>query len=82
MPYIKGERRLVVDDVLQLMVDAGIKADGDLNYLLYKYCKYHIKPSYNSYKNYCAELRQCATEIERRILANYEDKKAKENGDV
>ena len=82
MPYIKGERRLVVDDVLQLMVDAEIKADGDLNYLLYKYCKYHITPSYNNYKNFCGELRQCATEIERRILAKYEDEKRDDNGDV
>lgn len=82
MPYIKGERRLVMDDVLQLMVEAEIKADGDLNYLLYKYCKYHIKPSYNNYKNFCGELRQCATEIERRILAKYEDNAITKNGDV
>jgi hypothetical protein len=60
----------------------NVKADGDLNYILFKYCKYHIKHSYNSLKNFCGELRQCATEIERKILANYENKKIEENGDV
>lgn len=82
MPYIQNERRLIVDNIVQLMKDAEIKANGDLNYILYKYCKYYIEPSYNNYKNFCAELRQCATEIERRILANYEDEKIAENGDV
>ena len=28
-----------------------------------------ITPSYNNYKNFCGELRQCATEIERRTGA-------------
>jgi len=64
------------------MQKIGIKANGDLNYILFKYCKYHIEPSYNNYKNYCGELRQCATEIERRLLGSYEDFKIKENGDV
>ena len=64
------------------MMQADVKADGDLNYILFAYCKWYVEPSYNNYKNFCAELRQCATEIERRILAPYEDLKIKENGDV
>jgi len=68
--------------VLSAMIHTQVKADGDLNYVLYKYCKESVVSSYNNYKNYIAELRQCATEIERRILAPYEDKKLEENGDV
>ena len=82
MPYIEKIKRPLMDMVLKAMIDAGVNADGDLNYILYKFCKEEIIPSYNNYKNFCGELRQCATEIERRILAPYEDKKIKENGDV
>jgi len=82
MPYIKQTRRNQVDSVVAKMEEVQIKADGDLNYILYKFCKRNIKPSYNNFKNYCAELRQCVTEIERRILAEYEDECIKKNGDV
>jgi len=82
MPYIKPERRIWLDRVVQFLKTIDIKADGDLNYILYKYCKYYIKPSYNNYKNYLGELQRAITEIERRILAPYEDEKIQENGDI
>ncbi|MCF7835629.1 MAG: hypothetical protein K9M15_00705 [Candidatus Marinimicrobia bacterium] len=82
MPYIHKDGRPRMDAVVQAMTKAGVKADGDLNYILFKFCKNQVPPSYNNYKNFCGELRQCATEIERRILAKYEDEKIKENGDV
>ena len=82
MPYIKRDERNKMDRIVDLMALLGVEANGDLNYILYKFCKYCIEPSYNNYKNFCGELRQCATEIERRILAKYENKKITENGDV
>ena len=82
MPYIKQELRPNLDEVVEAMENACICANGDLNYVLYAFCKRHITPSYNSYKNFCGELRQCATEIERRIIGPYEDIKIEENGDV
>jgi hypothetical protein len=82
MPYIKQENRSKLDKIVADMWYAGIQANGDLNYLLYAFCKRGVEPSYNNYKNYCGELRQCATEIERRILGPYEDEKIAENGDV
>jgi hypothetical protein len=82
MPYIKQEAREKLDQIVQLMHESDVVANGDLNYILYAYCKRHISPSYNNYKNFIGELNQCATEIERRILAPYEDEKIKENGDV
>jgi hypothetical protein len=27
-----------------------VKPDGDINYILFKYCVYYVKPSYNNYK--------------------------------
>lgn len=82
MPYIKKLRRKEVQPILISMKRHKVKADGDLNYILFKYCKDNIKPGYNTYKNFIGELRQCATEIERRILGPYEDTKIEENGDV
>jgi hypothetical protein len=82
MPYIEKSKRFAMDKIVKEMKKAGVEANGDLNYILYAFCKNFVKPSYNNYKNYCGELRQCATEIERRILAPYEDKKIEENGDV
>jgi hypothetical protein len=60
----------------------GVKADGDLNYILYAFCKRYIKPSYNNYKNFIGELSECSAEIRRRLLSDYETKKIEENGDV
>lgn len=83
MPYIGDRiRRAVLDSIVKKMKQYDILADGDLNYLLFAFCKRYVPPSYNNYKNFCGELRQCATEIERRLLGPYEDKKIKENGDV
>ena len=71
-----------MDLVVDMMVHAGVQVDGDLNYILYAFCKRHIKPSYNNYKNYLGELNEAAEEIRRRLLAPYEDQKILENGDV
>lgn len=82
MPYIKQHLRDTMDSVVEQMKKAGVIADGDLNYILFKYCKNHIEPSYNNYKNFLGELNEAAEEIRRRLLAPYEDKKIVENGDV
>lgn len=71
-----------MDKIVELMVILDVRVDGDLNYVLYAFCKREIPPSYKNYKNYCGELRQCATEIERKLLAPYEDLKEKERGSI
>lgn len=82
MPYINQAKRPDMDKIVRMMELNYVKADGDLNYILFAFCKRYVKPSYNNYKNFCGELRQCATEIERKILAPYEDSKIEQNGDV
>jgi hypothetical protein len=82
MPYVKQERRPYLDQVVDLMNILGVQANGDLNYILYKYCKDFIDPRYNNFKNYIGELHECAHEIRRRQLGPYEDSKIVENGDV
>lgn len=82
MPYIKEENRPDMDEIVDLMVKKGVKVNGDLNYILFKFAKYHITPSYNNYKNFNGELDEIRAEVRRRILAPYEDSKIIENGDV
>lgn len=82
MPYIIPEDRETMDEIVEHMRDNDVIADGDLNYILFAFCKRHVKPSYHNFKNFIGELRQCAAEIERRLLAPYEDMKIEQNGDV
>jgi hypothetical protein len=39
---------------------ADVKPNGDINYILFKCCKYHIKPSYNNYKKFMSEIYEAA----------------------
>ena len=82
MPYISPEKRSDMNKVVEAMKVVGVKADGDLNYILFKYCKETVPSSYNSIKNFLGELDECRAEIRRRLLAPYEDMKIEQNGDV
>ncbi len=82
MPYIEPSQRPFLDQLAKEMTAYNIRADGDLNYVLFAFCKRYVPRSYYSLKNYVAELRACATEIERSILGPYEDRKKIENGDI
>lgn len=82
MPYVKQNIREELNFVVENMKAMDVKPDGKLNYVLFKFCKDTIDPSYNNYKNFIAELEECAQEIRRRFLAPYEDQKIIENGDV
>ena len=81
MPYVHKDRRRVLDEIVDHMSD-HLLVNGDLNYVLYAFCLRHVTPSYNNYKNYIGELNETVAEIRRRILAEYEDEKIFENGDV
>lgn len=82
MPYVKQELRPFLDLIVKEMERHSIKANGDLNYVLFKYCKENVAPAYGNYKNFIGELNECAAEIRRRFLVPHEKKKIEENGDV
>ena len=69
-----------LDKIVESLKD--VEPKGDLNYLLFSYAKRNISPSYNNYKELIGELHCVITEIERRLLAPYEEIKIQENGDV
>jgi len=87
MPYIKDIfARKELDDVAQEFVKVGNKRFKDsivgfLNYFIFKLAKYYIH-DYASSQRFIGELECAKTEVYRRIIAPYEDKKIKENGDV
>lgn len=84
--------------LLEIAKDIDIQPNGDINYLLFKYCKYHVEPSYNNYKgfmgiiyrmmdnantdSYKNEFREAAEWIRIKLLIPYEEEKCKLNGDV
>ena len=79
---IEQERREQLEPIVELMIEKEIKVNGDLNYVLFKYCKFHVEPPYTSFKDFCGKLRRIARDIEKDILAPYEDEKERENGSV
>ena len=83
MPYIPDfVRRKALDALVELMKVLKIKADGDLNYVLFKYFKYEVTKGYASTKNYCAELTETAGQIREEFLYPYEKEKKEKNGDI
>ncbi|MCK9429009.1 MAG: hypothetical protein M0R17_03225 [Candidatus Omnitrophica bacterium] len=82
MPYIKSDiDRIHIDKIVESMKEV-VQPDGRLNYLLFKFCKDTISPSYQNYRNFIAELTECGAEIRRRFLAPYEEEQCRVNGDV
>lgn len=77
MPYLPQEER-----VTQIVA----KTPGQLNYVITKLCDYFITANGGvSYRivNEVIGILECAKlELYRRVLAEYEDKKRAENGDV
>lgn len=49
---------------LEAVKTAGAAPTGDLNYVLFKYGKYHIKPSYNNYKTYIGAICKAINKLE------------------
>ena len=85
MPYIKGGwKREELDRLAEQLLLTG-KITGNINYMLFKLCKLYIKESgesYAAYKNFIGELEMCKLELYRMLIAKYENKKKKENGNI
>jgi len=81
MPYIKKEDRARLDKLLDF---DGVNV-GELNFLITSLCKKYLQyagESYTVYNDIVGVLECAKLEMYRRKIANYEDKKIKENGDV
>jgi hypothetical protein len=56
----------------QLFQTLDVKPNGEINYILFKYCKYYIKPSYNNYKLYVGCLHDLIYKIETEKRGSFE----------
>lgn len=85
MPYIRKEARDDYDSVLRPLADwlEGVP-EGDLNYVLTRLIQAWLggRHTYSDYNAALGVLEAVKQEFYRRVVAPYEDKKIKENGDV
>jgi hypothetical protein len=89
MPYIKKERRQLLDAEITRIVNRLLDISavkGDVNYTITRIVLGALKPdagwSYQSLSDAVAALKDAATEVERRLLAPHEDGAKERNGDV
>ena len=82
MPYIKTNRRIVLDQHLEAAKPADV---GELNYVITQICRDFLSRSKALYADHNAVigvLESAKLEFYRRAVSPYEDRKIAENGDV
>lgn len=85
MPYLQEKDKLYYDSLLILLKRHAIETPGELNFLLTEVCKQAMNEksvNYTLLNGIMGALESCKQEFYRRIVAPYEDKKIKSNGDV
>jgi len=88
MPYIKKDKRLRYDIQLEILADLINEVPeeekaGVVNYVVTRIIhRVFQPPKYNTYNSAMGVLECIKQELYRRIIANYEDIKKNENGDV
>jgi len=84
MPYIKQDQRKEFDDALT-HIGNNVEDTGELNYCITVLLKHYLFLHGKSYKtiNDCIGVLEASKiEFYRRVVAEYEDIKIKENGDI
>jgi len=87
MPYIDQKSRKNIESELNALIQK-LKSiptkniDGNLNYCICQMLKELYTPSYYNYNRMMGVITCVQQEVYRRLVAPYEDKKIKENGDV
>lgn len=88
MPYIKKEIKQLLAEPLEPLANyfssASNKDPGHLNYVLTMITRFWLPedPRYADFNAAIGVLECAKQELYRRMVAPYEDKKVKENGDV
>ena len=89
MPYIDKDTRSLFDNKIDMLLNTLCDDDkfnpGELNYIIYRLLRGIVKRKgirYELLNALAGVLECCGIEFQRRVVAPYEDKKIKENGDV
>ena len=83
MPYIAGEKREKFDHSIEEL-QHKISDSGELNYVITRLIDNYLGPkiSYENLNTILGVLSAVDFEFKRRVVAPYENKKCKKNGDV
>ena len=85
MPYINKYDREGIDQYLD-EVSKNINSAGDLNYTITRLAHNYVErmggPRYSTYNAAIGVLECAKLELYRRQIADYEDQKIRENGDL
>ena len=90
MPYIPQEKRTIIDDKMKNITDHILHKDtttsiGEINYIITSLLNSYINKkqfNYDLCNNIIGVLECAKQELYRRVVAEYEDYKIQENGDV
>ena len=85
MPYIKQEDRKKYDYAIA-QIATELNGEGELNYIISKICHFFLAKQgitkYNDYNTVIGVLECAKLELQRQLVAPYEDKKIAENGHI
>lgn len=86
MPYIPEKERRPIDTVLADLIKY-VRTPGQFNYVISRLLEHFVWTDsagvgYAAMSRWRAAVTDAAEEFYRRVMAPYEDRKAKENGDV
>ena len=84
MPYIESKSRETLDSFIGRLSER-IVTPGELNYVITRLTLKHVQKHglcYSVLASVVGTLRLVCTEIEQRLVRDYEDGKINENGDV
>ena len=89
MPYIEQDKRKYYKKELEALCkklrDSELCSTGELNYLITKLCLVYLSKwrlKYHNVNKIMGVLSCVSQEFYRRVAAPYEDRKARENGDI
>ena len=85
MPYIREEKRMRHDGILESLKNFPAQDAGELNYIMSVVAGEYLKAkgvNYQTINDVVGALDGAKVEFQRRVVAPYEDKKIEENGDV
>ena len=83
MPYIKNEKRIPYNKMIDLLPE--IKTKGDLEYIVFSVMKKFMKTRafrYSTLHETVYAVQHCADEFRRRFLDKRENEARKTNGDI
>lgn len=82
MPYISQEQRRDFDSLFATMLLSFKPTSGELNYIITRLILATQPKCYDDYNKLVGVLECCKLEFYRRAVANYEQEKAAQNGDI